>query len=218
MKSLSRVIKFGGSLLDGPERLASFCRWHDTLLPARSWLLVGGGAAVDRVRNEQNRWGLDDHQAHWLALRSMQQNALAMAALLGVSDPLQSWEAIREASVVPTRLPRVMQDCIVLVDILALLQRDPAVIPATWEITSDSLAAWLAGQLQCDSVFLMKSAIPQDDVSSIENSSYVDRQFWNYARAIPNVHFVNLRNPNFPACQFQRRLDTPSFDDAVSNA
>jgi 5-(aminomethyl)-3-furanmethanol phosphate kinase len=206
MRSPSRVVKFGGSLLDWPESLASFRRWHGGLPPAKTWLVVGGGATVDRLRIAQHPWRLDDQQTHWLALRGMRQNAWAMAAFLDLARPLSTWESIHEVAAEHRRPMHGEIDPIVLVDVLALLERDPQPLPATWDITSDSLAAWLAVSLRCDSLVLLKSAIPGDRADAGEIEAFVDPQFWRYAQGIPEVQLVNLRDQGFPSYACRRGL------------
>jgi aspartokinase-like uncharacterized kinase len=60
-----------------------------------------------------------------------------------------------------------------------LHELDRAGIAASWDITSDSLAAWLAGVLGARELILIKSAnIPQDtDIDELVESGLVDPAF-----------------------------------------
>ena len=62
-----------------------------------------------------------------------------------------------------------------------------AQIAATWDITSDSLAAWLARTLQAARLVLVKSCmIPLDaTIDQLVRSEIIDREFTNMTRAAP---------------------------------
>ncbi|MBV8651083.1 MAG: amino acid kinase [Alphaproteobacteria bacterium] len=139
------VLKIGGSLAEGP----SLPRWLATLPAGRGHAVVvpGGGVFADAVRHEQQRLGFSDRAANRMALLAMEQYALALADLVPDLAPCRTIEEIR-AALAAGRIP------IWLPTTLALA--DPA-IPESWEVTSDSLAAWLAGRLGARTLVLVKS-------------------------------------------------------------
>jgi dihydroneopterin aldolase len=137
------VIKLGGShafaphLKDWIEAVAAQAG-HIVLVP-------GGGPFADAVRDAQARMGFDDGAAHRMALLAMEQYGCALASGRKEFVPAESHTAIGRvlaAKQVPVWLPTRM-----------VLTAD---IPASWEVTSDSLAAWLAGKLGARRLLLVK--------------------------------------------------------------
>jgi dihydroneopterin aldolase len=98
--------------------------------------------------------GFDDRAAHHMALLAMEQFAVAIVALQPGCVGTASLDAIRRArqeGLVPVWLPTKM----------ALAAAD---IPASWEVTSDSLAAWLTGKLEARRILLVKHGVNGGDM------------------------------------------------------
>ena len=138
------VVKLGGShafsehLVGWVEAIAG-CAGHIVVVP-------GGGPFADAVRDAQPKIGFHDDAAHHMALLAMEQYGCALASLNRALVPADSLAMIREALAaekVPVWMPARM----------ALAAKD---IPASWDVTSDSLAAWLAGQLGARQLLLVK--------------------------------------------------------------
>jgi aspartokinase-like uncharacterized kinase len=142
------IVKLGGSFAFSPslkdwlEAIAS-CAGHVVLVP-------GGGPFADAVRRAQDVMGFDDAAAHDMALLAMEQYGRALAALAGgltlAASTAEIRHALRERKV-PVWSPATMA-C------------DAEDIPPSWEATSDSLAAWLAGRLGATHVLLVKQIRP----------------------------------------------------------
>ena len=112
----------------------------------RAVVVPGGGRFADCVRSEQARLGFGDAAAHRMALLAMAQFGQALADLSGGLAPAPSMAAVRAVAAdgrTPVWLP------------LDLLGGRPE-IPENWEVTSDSLAAWLAAQLQAERLLYLK--------------------------------------------------------------
>jgi aspartokinase-like uncharacterized kinase len=144
------VVKLGGSLASGPL----LAQWLDVLAAGGGRLVVvpGGGPFADEVRNMQQRWSFDDATAHRLALLAMEQYGLMLAGLRASLCPADSRQCILKLlgeGATPVWLPSRM----------ALGRTD---IPESWDVTSDSLAAWLAGQLAADCLVLVKSVAVEE--------------------------------------------------------
>src|SRR5262249_42645854 len=111
------------------------------------------------VRSAQPTMGFDDHAAHRMALLAMEQFGCALAGLRPSLTLAESAAAIRaglRAGAVPVWAPARM----------VLEAKD---VPATWEVTSDSLAAWLAGALGAKLLLLVKSIeTPQGSVRAAD--------------------------------------------------
>jgi aspartokinase-like uncharacterized kinase len=138
------VVKLGGSLHDAPSLLRAWLCLLATA-PGPSRIVVpGGGPFADAVRRLQPRLGFDDLAAHRMAILAMQQYGLHLAAIeprLALAETKAALRAAAAAIWLPWRLAG----------------REPA-IPASWEVTADSLAAWLAERLGAEALVLVKSA------------------------------------------------------------
>jgi dihydroneopterin aldolase len=167
------IVKLGGSLAASADLSA----WIEALDGARQPLIIvpGGGAFADVVRTMQNKMGFDDAAAHHMALIAMQQYGIALSALWPRLSCAATPAAIRRAlrlGQVPCWSPAGM--------VLA------AALPKIWDITSDTLAAWLSGELKADKLLLIKSvdAPPSaDTVADLAVAGIVDPLFPHYAAA-----------------------------------
>lgn len=146
-------MKLGGSLARSP----CLADWLGVLAAAqerhlaRLVVVPGGGPFADQVRALQETLRFSDALAHELAIRAMEQFARLLVALGSGLALAASRNGLRRAwadGLVPVWLPWRM------------LRGRPEV-PESWEVTSDSLAAWLASQLSARSLVLVKSARPE---------------------------------------------------------
>ncbi len=140
------IVKIGGSLLGSPELsrwlevLVKFSKGHVIIVP-------GGGLFADAVREAQNLTNASDAIAHQLALLAMDQFGLLLAGmndgLVTASSELEiaerGWQH-RAMVWLPSQMILVDQS-----------------IPQNWQVTSDSLSAWLANKLGAEQLILVKS-------------------------------------------------------------
>lgn len=186
------VIKLGGSLADYPEDLT---RWLKALAEAgryRTVIVPGGSFFADWVRETQKKWGFDDVAAHAMGLRAMEQFGLMLCALQRGLVPAHSETEIRKVlreNQVPVWLP---------VQTLASEDLSPS-----WDVTSDSLAAWLARRLAAERLVLVKScSLPKGEVnfSELSRKGIVDVAFPGFVEAaVFDVRLVN-REDYFRVC------------------
>jgi probable H4MPT-linked C1 transfer pathway protein len=142
---ITRVVKVGGGLLAHPGALKHVLLRVDK---AGSILLVpGGGPFADAVRNLESSVALSDYHAHHMAVLAMDQYAeLLVHQLKGRGSRVETLRAAREAA----REYRVP----VLAPSRWLRQANP--LPCSWDVTSDSIAAWVAGQAGVRHLVLVK--------------------------------------------------------------
>ena len=122
------VVKLGGSLADHVGEIIPVFR------AARRPLLIvpGGGAFADAVRQS----GAMGDAAHWMACAAMDQYGWLLSA-----------EGMKTTTrIVPQKSPRI------LLPYCALRRFDP--LPHSWDVTSDTIAAWVAGMLSGDLLVL----------------------------------------------------------------
>jgi aspartokinase-like uncharacterized kinase len=184
------VVKLGGSLLDLrelPERLAAALAW---LFPRRHLVIGGGGGAADFIRrlDHVHQWTRD--ASHALALRSLDLTASILASLVAgsivVEDRagcLAAWESGRLPILAPRRL-------------LETEDRGVDALPASWDVTTDSIAARVARILGARTLLLLKSVDPPraGNAEALVESGFVDAFFPVAARGLASVWTINLRD------------------------
>ena len=162
------IVKLGGSTAGRPVLRV----WVDALAAAGLPLVIvpGGGPFADQVREAQRRMGFSDQAAHAMAILAMEQFGHVILDGQERLAPARSLEEMRRAldvGQIPVWLPSAM----------ALAAQD---VPASWDITSDSLAASLAGRLDAEALLLIKQSIvfsESDDVDSLTAKGIVDAAF-----------------------------------------
>jgi len=168
------LVKLGGSLSYDPCILA----WLDALSTmggGRVIVVPGGGPFADLVRDAQHHWEFDDESAHRMSLHAMQQNALLLAALCPALVPVES-ESDMRAVLSRGRAALWMP--------LAMTLGNPD-LDANWNVTADSIGAWLAGHLNAERLILVKSCrvpTPPLDANALSVAGIVDRAFPAFIR------------------------------------
>ena len=162
------VVKLGGSIV----RSGQLAPWLEAIAAAPAPIVVvpGGGALADEVRDCQQQLGFGDASAHRMALLAMDQLAWAVAGMrpgleVGVTD--EALRAILERGHVAVWAP------------YALIS-ERADIEATWRLTSDSLALWLAKTLGARRCCLIKSIAAQHgrrSAAALASDGVVDEAF-----------------------------------------
>lgn len=141
------VVKVGGRLARSgglrplTERLARLAGRHRLLL------VPGGGPFADAVRALDAREGLDPPTAHWMAVTAMDVYGTALAGLVEGASPARTRAEALGAAPGEAR---------VLLPAAWLRAADP--LPHGWEVTSDSIAAWVAGECAAARLVLLKDA------------------------------------------------------------
>ncbi len=159
------VVKVGGSLYHS----AILQDWlqHLTTLSAQQSLLIvpGGGPFADIVRKAQQEHGFTDKTAHQMAINAMRQFALLVHDLCPMSQLLTELQQPLPSTGMFIWLP----------DDSAMLSAD---LPQNWQVTADSLALWLAQQLDAQQLILLKSGTVSDaKISVLTDSGVLDQHF-----------------------------------------
>ncbi|MBM3969687.1 MAG: hypothetical protein FJ302_07475 [Planctomycetes bacterium] len=189
------VLKLGGSLLDLsdlPDRLrAVIARLEND----RPLLICGGGKVVDVVRRWHETHALDDEQSHWLAMDSIRLNQRLLLTLMPELE-LASNRAAAESAWLRGRVP--LLDLMAFVSIEESYCEQVAALPHTWNVTSDSLAAWVAIRWPASRFVLLKSVeLPNKDarwtLQTAADAGFVDRYFPKLTPSLPPTFWCDLR-------------------------
>jgi len=154
------VVKLGGSLHHQiPDIIPLLSKSRRPLL-----VVPGGGIFADAVRQET----VTDDAAHWMAIAAMEQYGWLIAS--------QGMET--------TNILAVPETTKVFLPYVSMRQRDP--LPHSWDITSDSIAAWIAAELGIE-LLLLKSVdgiflkgLFQEQITTPVDAEQVDPFFIPY--------------------------------------
>jgi len=160
------VLKLGGAQARG-GRLGE---WLDAISRHAGRLVIvpGGGPFADAVRAQQAQIGFDDVAAHEMAMMAMSQFGRALASLRPGFALADSEAALRDA-LRRGRTPIWSPERMALA----------AGLKPSWDLTSDSLAVWLAGQLGAERLILVKHGVPAS-ARELARDGVVDPLFPSY--------------------------------------
>lgn len=147
-----KVIKLGGSLLNTGQFFD--CLKHIAKTNEQTVVVCGGGLFANQVRKAQKIWHFDDVAAHEMAILAMQQVAIMCQNLCPQFVIASSVSSIQNNHFV-----------IWSPDITVL---NAEKISATWNITSDSLAAWLATRTNAEKLVVVKACDVNSDLAVAE--------------------------------------------------
>ncbi len=213
-----RVIKLGGSLLDLPDLAGRFGDWLAGQPPRANVLIVGGGALVDAIRAADRTHGLGESASHALALQAMSLTAQLATQIFSGAQLRTSLAAIDRRAAGPLQIldvRRVLDDPRPSVGTTesetAGSADDATALPHSWDVTSDSIAAHVAGRLGAAELVLLKSALPGDGATPEELAAtgFVDRHFPQVLGSYA-VRIVNLRSEQNAQCRLRMPCGQPS--------
>lgn len=160
------ILKLGGSLGERDE----LPLWLEAMAGCNVVVVPGGGRFADTVREAQGRWRFDDRVAHAMAILGMAQYGRMLQGIcprlrLGEDRAtIEHWLACGESVVWLPGGEVLAERC----------------LAASWDLTSDSLAAWLARQWSAKRLLLVKSVTPAPRISKLGDlvaAGVIDRAF-----------------------------------------
>lgn len=184
------VLKLGGSLLTIPDLMDRLEAVIHRLHPSPVLIVPGGGFAADVIRDLDDRFQLAPEKAHRDAIAAMSHNGALLCRLnkslrlvRNYDEALEVWSKGHAA----------------VLDADSFLFGQPASnsgdsLPASWDITSDSIAARTARHWQADRLILAKSCdAPETNLSALCQLRMIDRAF---EKTVGNVRteWLNLRS------------------------
>ncbi len=171
---MDAVIKVGGSLAETPEALKALCVELSRIAKDYSVVVVpGGGKFADAVREYDKKLKLPTVVAHRLAIAAMDQYGIVLSQLIPDSNmcyALADVQRFSKAGTIPIFLPS------------KLMFQDDA-LEASWDVTSDSIAAYIAERLNAKKVIL---ATDVDGVFTNDPKKHAD------AKLLPEISMADL--------------------------
>ncbi len=143
---MDAVLKVGGSLSEDPKVLIGLCAKLSVLAKYYGLVVVpGGGKFADVVRDSDERFTLSRSVSHRMAILAMDQFGMLLAQITPNSFATYSLEDTKQLSdteATPIFLPSRL-----------LFKEDP--LKNSWDVTSDSIAAYVAVRLKAVKLILV---------------------------------------------------------------
>jgi aspartokinase-like uncharacterized kinase len=143
---MDAVIKIGGSLAEDPAALRVLCnRLGEIAKKYRVVVVPGGGKFADVVREFDQQFALSSDVSHRMAILGMDQFGLLLSQIIPNSCAtylLNDAKQLSEIRAVPIFLPSRL-----------MFEEDS--LEHSWDVTSDSIAAYIASRLNADKVILV---------------------------------------------------------------
>ena len=140
------IVKVGGSLALYPEKLRALCEELSEISKKHRLIVVpGGGEFADVTRDLDERYSLSCELSHRMAILGMDQYGFLLSELIhnsSIVNQLENLQKVLDSPKLPVFCPSNL-----------MLSEDP--LENSWNVTSDSIAVYIAGQLQMRKVLLV---------------------------------------------------------------
>ena len=155
------------------------------------------------VRGWDQTFQLGPDVAHWLAIDALDLTASLLARLMPELRLVRSRQQLELA--VESRQPALL--CVAC--FVKWLETQPARLPHSWQVTSDSIAAAVAVAWQASELVLLKSCEIGDasDLTEVAGQGLVDPYFPTAVRGLEALTWINLRAGT------ECRIDVPTARD-----
>ena len=128
-----KIVKLGGSLQEKGREIIRFLSNYAEKNAHTVIIIPGGGHFVKRIKELSEQEVISDDAAHWMAVLGMHQYGFFLADGSGI-EIVESVEELRN----------VVHICLLLP--YTLLKADDS-LPHTWNVTSDTIAAFVANKV-----------------------------------------------------------------------
>lgn len=182
---MDAVLKVGGSLAEDPNKLTNLCQ-ELTLLAKNHRIVIvpGGGKFADAIRKFEETYDLSDIAAHKMAVLAMDQYGLFLSDI--TPDSNVSYLLEETSNLMKGKLPIFLPSQLIL-------SEDP--LENSWDVTSDTIAAYIAGKLNAQKVVLVTDVDgiffedPKKtlDTKLVEELSAKELQGWNKRTSVDKI-------------------------------
>ena len=176
MNSKYALFKIGGKILENKANLensiSQLNNLYDTNVLDKIIIVPGGGTLANFVRYLDLKINLGDEKSHWMAIHAMDFNGQELAMRYKQIQVIEKIDDINKKQ-------RVFA---IFLPFKYLKKND--FLPHNWQVTSDSIALYLAHELNFDGVFLIKDV---DGLIRIDNYCM---------KEISTLEFKNLKKNN----------------------
>ncbi len=165
---MEAVIKVGGSLAEDPQKLKALCQTLDNLAKKHDIILVpGGGRLADVVRFLDRKFRLSSEVSHRMAILAMDQFGLLLSYIMpdsSIFHRLENAKKLVENRITPIFLPSEL-----------IFKEKP--LENSWDVTSDSVAAYVAGRVHAEKLVLVTDVdgIFTNDPKKDSNAALIEK-------------------------------------------
>jgi aspartokinase-like uncharacterized kinase len=159
------VVKVGGSLALHPDKLKALCTTLNRESKKHKIVIIpGGGEFADVVRRLDEQFSLSCSTSHKMAVLAMDQFGLLLSDLMSNSAVVNAVEEV--AGVLAAgRLPIFLPSRLLFYDIS---------LENSWDVTSDSIAAYLSNRLHLRKILLVTDI---DGIYTSDPKKHPDARF-----------------------------------------
>jgi len=169
MKYKEAVFKIGGKILENSNNIKStfsqLTQLFDKEILQKIIVIPGGGTFANFVRSLDEVLQIGDDLAHWIAIYSMNYNGIILNGKYPNLETVEDLKTFQDAK---------QMFCIFLP--YSFLREDDN-LPHNWDVTSDSIALYVANKLKLSQCFLIKNIdgifnIDKELIKSISTFKY----------------------------------------------
>lgn len=163
------VFKIGGKILENSNNIKStisqLTQLYDEKILQKIIIIPGGGSFANFVRSLDEDLQIGDDLAHWIAIYSMNYNGIMLNRKYPDLESVEKLKTLQDAK---------QMFCIFLP--YSFLREDDT-LPHNWDVTSDSIALYVANKLKLSQCFLIKNIdgifnIDKELIKSISTFKY----------------------------------------------
>jgi aspartokinase-like uncharacterized kinase len=199
---MDAVIKVGGSLAENPNALRSLCfKLGDYAQKYAFAIVPGGGRFADVVRKYDHAFSLSPATSHRMAILGMDQYGLLLADIVPQSHLVNSWLEFRTEA--------ECKSAKIIIPSTLMSEEDP--LENSWNVTSDSIAAYFAHQSHATRLILITDV---DGIFSKDPKLYSDAML---IRTVLARELLTLNNRSCVDCNLPKLLIDYSLNCYVVN-
>ena len=181
MKYKEAVFKIGGKILENSNNIKStfsqLTHLFEKKILQKIIVIPGGGSFANFVRSLDDALQIGDDLAHWIAIYSMNYNGIILNGKYPNLETIEELKTFQNAK---------QMFCIFL-PYSFLREDDP--LPHNWDVTSDSIALYVANKLKLKQCFLIKNVdgifdIDKELIKSISTFKYNELKSSNQLKNI----------------------------------
>ncbi|MEJ2272299.1 MAG: delta 1-pyrroline-5-carboxylate synthetase [Candidatus Bathyarchaeota archaeon] len=190
------VLKIGGSLAKDPDNLKRLCIELSILAKSHRILIVPGGSEfADVVRKFDRKYNISCLIAHKMAILGMDQYGLFLSSL--IPDSFTSYSIENSMNNEQGNLKIFLPSHI-------MFREEP--LENSWDITSDSIAAYIANLLKAEKLLLVKDVdgILSQNPKESKNAKLVSELT---AQELINWNVKTCVDKSLPKILLQTKLD-----------
>jgi len=153
----SAVFKIGGKILENSKNLeftvSQLKKLYNDNILQKIIIIPGGGSYANFIRNIDKKLLLGENLAHWMAVFSMDYNGKELNKIYPDLECINDFKKIQ----------RVSNIFCIFLPYNYLRKKDE--LPHSWDVTSDSIAIYIANKLNLNDCYLIK------DIDGIYNKN-----------------------------------------------